>query len=50
MTNDPPRPAATSPDDHTLTVEEAALRYEHAGHPRTDRRGFAERADKEDRR
>jgi hypothetical protein len=37
MINDAPRLAATSPDDHTLTVEEAALRYEHAGHPRTIR-------------
>src|ERR1700674_444881 len=37
MTNDQPRPAATSRDDHSLTVEEAALRYEHAGHPRTIR-------------
>jgi hypothetical protein len=37
MINDQPRPAATSPDDHSLTVEEAALRYEHAGHPRTIR-------------
>ena len=32
---DQPRHAATSPDEYTLTIEEAALRYEHAGHPRT---------------
>ncbi len=32
---DQPRPVATSPDEYTLTIEEAATRYEHAGHPRT---------------
>ena len=37
MTNDPPRQAATSPDQYTLAIEEAAVRYEHAGHPRTIR-------------
>src|SRR6202163_1280558 len=37
MTDDQSRHAATSPDDHTLTIEDAALRYEHAGHPRTTR-------------
>jgi hypothetical protein len=38
MTDDQSRPVATTPDsDFTLTIEEAALRYEHAGHPRTDR-------------
>ena len=31
------RPAATSPDAYTLTIEETAVRYEHAGHPRTIR-------------
>jgi hypothetical protein len=37
MTDDQPRQAATSPDEYTLTIEDAALRYEHAGHPRTIR-------------
>ena len=38
MTDDLSRPAATIPDsDYTLTIDEAALRYEHAGHPRTPR-------------
>ena len=38
MTDDTSRPVATTPDsEFTLTIEEAALRYEHAGHPRTDR-------------
>ena len=32
---DLPRPSATSPDQYTLNIEEAAARYEHAGHPRT---------------
>lgn len=32
---DQPRQVATSPDEYTLTIEEAAQRYEHAGHPRT---------------
>lgn len=35
MSPDLPRQAAASPDDYTLTVEDALLRYEHAGHPRT---------------
>jgi hypothetical protein len=35
MTPDPSRQGATSPDQYTLTIEEAAARYEHAGHPRT---------------
>jgi hypothetical protein len=34
---DPSRQAATSPDQYTLTIEDAAVRYEHAGHPRTIR-------------
>ena len=34
---DTSRQAATSPDQYTLTIEEAAARYEHAGHPRTIR-------------
>lgn len=29
------RPAATSRDQYSLSIEEAAARYEHAGHPRT---------------
>jgi hypothetical protein len=37
MTDDPSRQAATSPDEYSLTIEEAATRYEHAGHPRTNR-------------
>jgi hypothetical protein len=38
MTDDMSRQAATSPDsDHSLTIEEAAERYERAGYPRTDR-------------
>ena len=37
MTDDQPRQAAANPDEHVLTVEDAALRYEHAGHPRTIR-------------
>jgi hypothetical protein len=37
MPPDPSRPAATSPDDYALTIEDAAQRYEHAGHPRTIR-------------
>ena len=37
MTDDQSRQAATSPDQYTLTIEDAALRYEHAGHPRTAR-------------
>ena len=35
--HDQSRQDAASPDDYTLTIEEAALRYEHAGHPRTIR-------------
>lgn len=35
MPTDTSRQAATSPDQYTLTIEEAAIRYEHAGHPRT---------------
>ena len=34
---DLPRQSATSPDQYTLNIEEAAARYEHAGHPRTFR-------------
>jgi hypothetical protein len=37
MTDDASRQAATSPDEYSLTIEEAAARYEHAGHPRTTR-------------
>src|SRR6202521_1052431 len=37
MTADPSRHAATSPDDYTLTIDDAATRYEYAGHPRTIR-------------
>ena len=38
MTDDPSRLAATSPDsDYSLSIEEAAERYNHAGHPRTPR-------------
>ena len=37
MTDDPSRQAATSPDDYSFTIEDAAARYEHAGHPRTAR-------------
>lgn len=38
MTDDLSRQAATIPDsEYTLTIDEAALRYEHAGHPRTPR-------------
>ncbi len=32
---DTARPAATDPDSYALTIEDAALRYEHAGYPRT---------------
>ena len=31
------RLGSTTPDEYTLTIEEAASRYEHAGHPRTTR-------------
>lgn len=34
---DLPRQVATSPDEYTLTIEDALVRYEHAGHPRTAR-------------
>src|SRR5437667_12350480 len=37
MTDDQSRHAATSPDDYALTIDDAAVRYEHAGHPRTIR-------------
>ncbi|MGO9005533.1 MAG: hypothetical protein ACLQIQ_21610 [Beijerinckiaceae bacterium] len=37
MNADQSRHVATSPDDYTLTIDEAAVRYEHAGHPRTTR-------------
>lgn len=38
MTDDLSRPVATSPDtDYSLSVEDAAERYTHAGHPRTIR-------------
>jgi hypothetical protein len=37
MTDDQSRLVATSPDEYSLTIEEAAARYEHAGHPRTVR-------------
>ena len=38
MTDDPSRLAAASPDsDYSLSIEEAAERYDHAGHPRTPR-------------
>ena len=38
MTDDPSRQVATSPDsEYSLSIDDAALRYEHAGHPRTPR-------------
>lgn len=37
MNPDPSRQGATSPDHYSLTIEDAAVRYEHAGHPRTAR-------------
>jgi hypothetical protein len=38
MTDDEPRQAATTPDsEFTLSIDEAALLYEHAGLPRTPR-------------
>jgi hypothetical protein len=38
MEYDPSRPVATIPDsEYTLSIDEAAARYEHAGHPRTPR-------------
>src|SRR3954451_14399775 len=33
--DDQPRPAATSPDDYTLTIEDAVALYERAGLPGT---------------
>ena len=35
MSTDAPRQAATSPDQYSFLIEDAAIRYEHAGHPRT---------------
>ena len=38
MNDDPSRPVATTPDtEFTITIEQAGVRYEHAGHPRTPR-------------
>jgi hypothetical protein len=38
MSTDMSRPGATTPDsEYTLTIEEAAERYDRAGHPRTPR-------------
>ena len=38
MIDDQSRPVATSPDsEYSLSIDEAAARYEHAGHPRTPR-------------
>ena len=38
MPDDMSRPVATTPDsEYTLTIDEAAIRYDHAGHPRTPR-------------
>lgn len=38
MQHDLSRQAATAPDsEYTLSIDEAAVRYEHAGHPRTAR-------------
>jgi len=38
MPDDLSRPVATTPDsEYTLTIDEAADRYDHAGHPRTPR-------------
>lgn len=34
---DEPRHSPTSPDQYTLTIDDALLRYEHAGYPRTPR-------------
>jgi len=34
---DAPRQVATSPDQYTLTIDDALVRYEHAGFPRTPR-------------
>lgn len=36
MTDDPSRPVAASPDsEYSLSIDEAGVLYEHAGHPRT---------------
>lgn len=38
MPNDPSRPVATTLDsEYTLSIDEASVLYEHAGHPRTPR-------------
>src|SRR5438477_7406647 len=38
MTDDQSRLVATTPDsEYSLSIDEAAARYEHAGHPRTPR-------------
>lgn len=38
MPDDMSRPVATTPDsEYTLTIDDAAERYDHAGHPRTPR-------------
>ena len=37
VTPDKPRQATTTPDQYSLSIDEALLRYEHAGHPRTAR-------------
>ncbi len=37
MPNDTSRLGATSPDEYSLSIEEASYRYDHAGHPRTIR-------------
>ena len=38
MTDDLSRPVATTPDsEYSLSVDDAAERYDHAGHPRTIR-------------
>lgn len=37
VTPDKPRQATTTPDQYSLSIDEALLRYEHAGHPRTSR-------------
>ncbi len=37
MNEDTSRHVATSPDQYSLTIDDAAVRYEHAGHPRTTR-------------
>ena len=33
MNDNPSRPAATNPDEYTLTIEEAASLYDHTGQP-----------------